>query len=191
MTPQQLAWRAAHYTPWYERIGDEGAGGWLIAVAYLSVTALCLLAARKAARETGADRPLWLLAGAALCLLAINKQLDLQLALIEGWREIALSQGWYGARRGVQLAAFAGGLAGGAAALAWLAPRVWRGGRPVRWGFAGMTVIGIYVTLRAAKFQHVLWDDPSLRATPGWVSLLEIGGIAIVAAAAAARLRRG
>lgn len=191
MTPQQLAWRAAHYTPWYERIGDDGTNGWLIAAAYLAGAGLCLLAARKSAGGGGGERHLWGAAAAALCLLGINKQLDLQVPLIEGFRELALSQGWYGARRAVQLAAFAGGLAVGAAALAWLLPRVRRGGGAIHWGFAGMVMIGVYVTLRAARFQHILWDGSRRTAVPAWLTLLEIAGIAIVAAAAAVQWRRG
>lgn len=189
MSEEQLAWLAAHHTPWYERIGDPGPVGWITAAAYLVAAALCALAARKGAALNSADCPLWLGAACILLVLGINKQADLQVGLVELWRNIALAQGWYGARRAIQFATFIAGLAGGAAALAWLVPKVRRGGRAIRWALAGMIVIGFYVNLRAAKFQHIAWDDPLLPTAPGWFSAIELCGIAIVAASAFGRMR--
>ena len=187
MTASQLAWRAAHYQPWYDRIGDGGMG-WAIAAAYLAAAILCFVSSRRLAPETRQEGSLWLAAAVVLCFLGINKQLDLQIALIEGGRELALSQGWYGARRAVQLAAFLAGLGLLAAAFSWILPRLRTSGRSLRWAVTGMGVIFFYVTLRAAKFQHVLWDDPHLSPKAGWLSLFEVAGIAIVITAALTRL---
>ena len=189
MSEEQLAWLAAHHTPWYERIGDPGLVGWLTAGAYLLTVALCASAARKGAAPVSADRPLWLGAAWILLLLGVNKQADFQVGLIELWRDLALAQGWYGARRAIQFATFVAGLAGGAVVLAWLMPIIRCGDNAIRWAFAGMIVIGIYVALRAAKFQHILWDDPLLSSGPGWFSALELGGIALVAASATWKIR--
>lgn len=185
MTPAQLAWRAQHYVPWYERIGDAGMVGWATAAGYGIAALLCLGAGGRAA---GRERALWLAAGLALLALGLNKQLDLQVALIEFWREVALAQGWYGARRMVQYAAFVLGALGAAALALGLLPVLRRQGRELRIAYAGLGLIGVYVALRAAKFQHVLWSAPGGPKGAGWLALLELGGLALVAVAA---LRKG
>lgn len=183
MSPQQLAYRAAHYTPWYERIGDGGPVAWIITFAYLAAAVLCFLAARRSLSEPRPERTLWLAAAGVVLFLALNKQLDLQVGLIEFWRENALASGWYGARRTVQLVAFGTGLVAAGFAAWWLLPVMWRQGGALKAAFAGLALIGIYIFLRAAEFQHVLWDGPGPHG-PGWLSALELGGIAIVAVAA-------
>jgi hypothetical protein len=191
VTPQQLAYRAAHYTPWYSRIGDGGAIGWLTAAAYVAAALLCLRAGGTEPETARPARMLWRAVGAALLVLGINKQLDLQIALIEFWREIALAYGWYGTRRTVQYAAFALGLLGGGVVALWLLPKVRRQSAELRAAFAGTALIGVYVVLRAAKFQHVLWSTPVAPKGPGWLALVELGGIAVVAGAAWLYARRG
>lgn len=187
MTPQQLAYRAAHYTPWYERIGDGGTIGWITAAGYLAVGLLCL---RAAQRFSTADKRLWLAAAAVLIALGINKQLDLQVALVEFWRDHALANGWYGARRTIQRVAFAIAIVAGTAIVLWLLPVVRRRGAEMRAAFAGMAFIAVYVVLRAAKFQHIFSPGPVKPTGPGWLSLLELGGLAVVACAAWFYIRR-
>lgn len=191
MTPSQLAWRAEHYVPWYERIGDGGLVAWVITAAYFLAAWLCWRAGRRQPRSARKRARLWLAAGFALLALGINKQLDLQVGLVEFWRETALDQGWYGARRTVQFAAFAFALAATVGAAAWLLPTIRASGRALRWAFAGMVLIASYIILRLAEFQHLVWDSPEPKG-PGWLALVELGGIAIVAAAASlAATRRG
>lgn len=189
MTPDQLAWRATNYVPWYERIGDGWPLAWVTVAAYLVAAVLCALTARRVADDGGDDeRALWWMAGAALLALGINKQLDLQVALIEGGRELALTYGWYGARRMVQMAVFAIVLLVLGASALWLLRRVWRQDATLKLAFAGLAVIAAYVALRLAKFQHVLWDVRGFDG-PGWLPMLELGGIALVAIAAGWRRR--
>lgn len=184
MTPDQIAWRAAHHTPWYERIGDGDPLGLTTSLFYLVAALLCLRAARRSVGEAGPARALWLAAGAVLLALGINKQLDLQVALIELGRDLALAQGWYGMRRAVQFGAFAIGLAGAAGAALWVLPLVWRQGARLRIAFAGLGLIGLYVCLRAAKFQHIVWTPPGAPDGPGWLALFELSGLALVTVAA-------
>lgn len=191
MTPEQAAWRAAHHVPWSARIGEGGPQEWAVVVAYLVAAALCVTTARRVVSPGSlSERRLWWMTGLAMLLLGLNKQLDFQILLFETGREIALAQGWYGARRLVQAAAFVAGVAVAAAGAFWLLPMAWRAGAAFRVACAGMALIATYVALRAAKFQHLLWDVRGFDG-PAWVPALELAGVLIVAGAAGWRWRRG
>ena len=120
----------------HARIGDGVALVWIATAAYLAAALLCLRAAFRARSGARPERLLWLAAGAVLLVLGINKQLDLQVALIEFWRETALAHGWYGARRTVQWVAFGVGIVAGASAALWLLPLVRRQGAALKTAFA-------------------------------------------------------
>jgi hypothetical protein len=182
MSPEQLAYRAAHYTPWYERIGDGGPVAWVITAAYFLAALMCLRAMLRSPESE--RRGLWLLAGAALFLLGVNKQLDLQVVVLEVAREMSLRQGWHGVRRTVQLASYGLALALAMGAGWWLLPRLRRQGRELRAAFAGLAVVGLYVFLRMAKFQHVVFPDTQKPEGPGWLAAIELAGITIAGGAA-------
>lgn len=188
MSPEQLAYRAAHYTPWYERIGDGGLVAWVITAAYFLAGLPCLRAMlRSPERE---QRGLWLLAGAALVLLGANKQLDLQVVLLEVAREMSLQQGWHGVRRTVQTASYILALALAIGAGWWLLRRLRHQGRELRAAYAGLAVVALYVFLRMAKFQHVVFPDTQKPEGPGWLAAIEMTGIAIAGGAAWWNARR-
>lgn len=191
MTPEQIAWRAAHHVPWQQQIGEGGPLEWAAVAGYLLAGALCVLAARRlaAVANARAERRLWHAIAGALLLLGVNKQLDLQTLLFDAGREFALTYGWYGARRVVQWAAFGAGAIVVVLSALWLLPTIWRQGATMRTACAGMALIGLYVALRAAKFQHVLWDTPGFNG-PVWLPALELVGIVAVAGAAWWRWRR-
>lgn len=188
MTAQQLAYRAAHYTPWYERIGDGGAVAWIITAAYFLAAILCVrtMLHSRAAEE----RSLWLLAAVALVLLGVNKQLDLQVMLLDLARDMSLRQGWHEARRTVQWASYGLALALVMATGWWLLRRLKHRRRSLQTAYAGLAVVCLYVFLRMAKFQHVVFPDTQTPEGPGWLAAIELAGIAITGIAAWLAARR-
>ncbi|MCA9652372.1 MAG: hypothetical protein H6712_04615 [Myxococcales bacterium] len=200
---------------WSPGIGDPTVMGWLTVVAYLAAAWLCLRAfmvekagpprpyrqAIKALlrviRKRWPDPPgparragMWLGLAITMLCLGINKQLDLQTLLTELARVAAMSEGWYDNRRAVQLGfigAFSITALAAAVGLWW----VMRGHlADFRLALVGMVLLIVFVIVRATSFHHV---DVFLGAVDddfrmNWV--LELGGISIVAVAAARRLRK-
>ena len=80
--------------------GDPTVLAWSITAAYLATAGLCFRRARVEPSPTAG--PWWLLASGTL-LLGLNKELDLQTVIIGVGRSAAMAEGWYGARRVVQL----------------------------------------------------------------------------------------
>ena len=116
--------------------------------------------------------------------LGINKQLDLQSLVTQIGRDMVRAWGLYSERRELQLGfilAVALICVGALAGFFWAARRTWRR----RWpAIAGMLFILGFVVIRAASFHHV---DAFLAARLGglkWNWILELGGIAVVVAAA-------
>lgn len=177
---------------WHLGIGDPTVEGWLVCFAYAGAAFLCWRAhrscrygqhalARSVPSEASRQERLarwWLGATLLLALLALNKQLDLQMLLTDLGRWVASAQGWYGARKLVQFAfiALLGAAAvAGAAALAWYLRAVI--GRIVL-AAAGMALLLGFVLLRAAAFHHVGGSGSTLDA---WGWLLEAAGAALIA----------
>ena len=128
-------------------------------------------------------RTLWFVLALCLLFLGINKQLDLQTALTEWGREIAVSEGFYQVRRPLQLAFMAAVFLAGLVALraVLLLGRGAAGLRPV---IGGVVFIACFVVIRATSFHHIDrllgYDIGSVRVN--W--LIELGGIAFIAAGA-------
>ncbi len=165
---------------------DPTTWAWIIVVAYGCGALLTVTVGRSAA--TPRERYFWYLSAAVLVLLGLNKQLDLQLLLTDEARNLAKAGGWYEQRRTVQgvfLLVLGFGAAGVAVLLAW-----WlrRSAHEVKIAAAGLLLLTGFVLLRAAAFHHIdAWvtvDIAGLRS--GW--WLELAGIALIGAAAAARL---
>ena len=161
---------------------DAGTLPWLTVAGYLIGAVLCVR--QRAHGETARERLFWMLAGLAMLLLGINKQLDLQTALTAWGRKMAREGGWYHQRREFQAAFLTAAVAVAAATalgLAWLV----RGMRPrVMVVLAGLCLLGLFVLVRAASFHHV---DVALRVPVFGLKLhtvLELTGIAIVLAGA-------
>jgi hypothetical protein len=165
---------------WVLGIGDPTPMGWATVAGYLVAAVLCVLWAKPAGR----GRLLPLALAAAMTLLAVNKQLDLQSLLTQIGRDAAKAQGWYEDRREYQvafIAAIAGIAVLGFILISWLLRRRWRECTLALVGFAFLLA---FIVVRAASFHRV---DQGLGET--WVGMrfnwiLELGGIALVAAGA-------
>lgn len=179
---------------WSPGIGDPTPAGWLATLAYFAAAWSCWAAARRIKpeyRRSPALRREWLLWRALSVMLAalgVNKQLDLQSALTEAARMLARSGGWYGERRGLQLAFVAtvvlSALAAGVIAL-WATRRT---SPPARLAVVGFGALLAFVVARAASFHHV-----DVAISQEWLglrvsSLIELA--ALLALIAAARWQR-
>lgn len=174
---------------WEPGPGDPSPIGWVIFAGYLLVAALAWRAGRREA-AAGLDPLLWRVLGIVSVLLALNKQLDLHNAITAYGRNLAKSEGWYLQRRPVQLVFVCLVIAGGVAAVLWALRRTGEQWRRHRLTFAGMIVLVAFVAIRAASFHHL---DIVFGLELGGFrlhALMELTGIALLAAAALHASRR-
>lgn len=162
---------------WSPGIGDPTPVGWLTVLAYLAAAVANL---RAAGRDAPDNARMWLSLFVFLGLLAVNKQLDLQSLLTAVAREEARNGGWYDSRRWIQEVFILMLLAISTAAMAFLLYLTRRRGRPLRVAMLGITVLLLFVCVRASSFHHMdaLLGVSFLAMSVNHV--LEIGGIAIV-----------
>lgn len=188
-TVHLLLAEATSLTGWRPGIGDPTVWGWLITAAYLGAGLLCLRAWRAEdwawlRGGAGLKPRVWLVLGAGLLFLCVNKQLDLQSLVTVVGRRAAQQQGWYGRHREVQLV-FVIGVAcaavGAVMAGGWYVRRAWR-----RYGLAvmGAGYLCAFVIIRAASFHHVDTLLFKTGAGPMVNRVLELGGIVLVGVAA-------
>jgi hypothetical protein len=173
---------------WTPRIGDPSLIGWATVFFYLS-TALLSWRAAASAQEAG-DIPFWKFLCVLFLALGFNKQLDLQSLLTAALREAARNEGWYAVRYRFQIAFVATVTLTGLSAIAYLLWRHQYSSRAVKAAIAGCAFTLCFVIIRAASFHHI--DRILGRSVGGWKLnwLLELGGIMLVAMAAAATRRR-
>ena len=109
-----------------------------------------------------------------------EKQLDLQSALTEAGRILALDEGWYGDRREVQAIFIAIVIAVSVLFVGVLSLSARRIPVPTWFAIIGTVVVIGYVLIRAASFHHI--DRFISRSVLGfrWNWALEMGGITIV-----------
>ncbi len=173
---------------WSPRIGDPTLWGWLTVAAYAACAVLAVAVAR---RQPGRARAFWAAVALAMALLAVNKQLDLQILLTAVGRCIAQAQGWYEQRRSVQREFVLVLLALTGVALALAAGLMRRHLRQNGLALAGLVLVAGFVAIRAAGFYHVdalvHTGFHSVRAN----FLLENAGLLLIALNALALLRRG
>jgi hypothetical protein len=185
-----IFWAVSEGGRWRPGIGDPTVLGWVTVAAYFAVAAACGLAAWRDPMTDGTRRlrarpsRFWLALAGLLVGLGINKQLDLQSLVTQIGRDVIRSRGLYSERRELQLAfivAVAITCAAALGAFFWAARRTLKR----RWpAIAGILFILGFVLIRAASFHNV---DVFLAARLGgmkWNWILELGGIAVVAAAA-------
>lgn len=170
---------------WRPGISDPTSMGVIIFAAYFLGAAVCLV---RAWRAYGTPGPgpfrFWLSCGLALAAFGINKQLDLHQLITQFGRDWARAGGWYESRRQVQMVFFlclAGAAVAGLFAMIWALramPRHYYG------ALFGLVLLGLYVLIRAASFNHV--DKFLGLGTDGFrlAWLVELGGILITAGTA-------
>jgi hypothetical protein len=130
--------------------------------------------------RTSQERHAWRAVSVVFLALGINKQLDLQSALTEAGRILALSEGWYAQRRDVQLAFII--LVAISCTVAAIILAIWAYNAPVPTWFAliGTTFVLGFVLIRAASFHHIDRFIGERILNLRWNWILEMGGISIV-----------
>jgi hypothetical protein len=165
---------------WRLGIGDPTFIGWFTVVAYFAAAWLCWRAARANAAAQKL-RHFWMGLTLLLCLLGVNKQLDLQTALTFMGKDFAKATGWYENRRYFQFAFILLVATVGSGAIALLFRRYKRDLPRLRGALIGLGFLLIFVVARAASFHHV---DQFLNFSPGGIRMnwvLELGAIACIA----------
>lgn len=178
---------------WSPGIGDPTLVGWVIVGLYAVAVWLCYRVIRLEydLREylEPPEKWLWWILVYGLALLGINKQLDLQSALTEIARMLAVYQGWYESRREMQvwfigwvgLAALSLGFV-----LAFVARRTLMA---TKIALIGCVFLLAFVFVRAASFHHF---DALIRSSVGGIQinwLLEIGGLVVIGIGAQLRAK--
>ncbi|WP_371170552.1 hypothetical protein [Aliiroseovarius sp. 2305UL8-7] len=176
---------------WSPAIGDPDLLGWATTLLYLAAAFLAFRTARLPALESTQHRFVryfWLTTAVLLTALAANKQLDLQTFIVAAGRCVSQVQGWYGMRRGVQMA-FALGVAGllGAWAI-WIMVGLRHSLLRMWLELLGVAAVVAFVMLRALRFLHVYHTH--VFGNNSWASrIFEITGPILLIIAALLMLR--
>jgi hypothetical protein len=178
---------------WSPGLGDASLVGWFTVVAYAASAFLCwraLVAARRA-RRTGRRSAVlfWAVLLGGTLALGVNKQLDLQSGVAELGRALVRALGWQEHRTPVKVALVAVGLLIGGGLCAGLAYAGRHEVRRVLLALFGWTTLCVFVSVRAISFHNV---DRFFGMDVGGARLgavLELGGIAVLAAGALLYLR--
>ena len=169
---------------WSPGIGDPTVFGWAVVVGYFVAFLFCLRAGQVYILRYG-RLGLWHVLAAAMFLLGVNKQLDLQTLFTDAGRSYARDLGIYDQRRWYQ-AVFIMLLAVSAAVAAiFVSVSAVKSAWQLRVATAGLILLFGFVVIRAASFHYV---DRMLGWDLGGVLLnhaLEILGIALVGIPAA------
>ena len=188
---------ALKFINWRPGIGDPTLIGWTITLAYFIMAFLCWwtgLAEKKNVPNTrrAGVYILWFGLAALLFVLGLNKQLDLQTLLTSLGREIAKANGWYDMRREVQrvfiiLIAIFSFLS--------LSAMIWQlrsYSRKYWLVLLGLSIIIIFVVIRAASFNHVDYLLSKWRIIGPFKMkyVVELGGILILGAGIVQNLYR-
>ncbi len=156
--------------------------------AYALAAALCSACAARERADARARR-LWYAIALAMLVLGVIRELEVQGWLTGAARDLAIAQGWYDSRRLLQAETIVALGLCGALVLAWLDQKFRDLGVAVRLALLGLVYLAVYLVVRATSLHHV---DILLNVKLAGLRLiwfLELGGIAIVLAGAAVRLR--
>ncbi len=166
---------------------------WIIVLTYVVAAVLSFGAyaiARRGERQFNTADPaeaenqrllkrLWLVIGVTLLVFALSRQFNLQTLLIQLARDKASSQGWYGDRRGYQIAFIILTATIGVSGTVGLGLILGRVIGRVALAVAGFGMLVSFAVIRAASFHYV---DKVLSLggmfRVNWV--LEIGGIVLI-----------
>lgn len=181
---------------WHFGIGDSNVMGWVTVVAYAVVAVLCVrawMSARRAEHGLAGARSdesenqatlkhLWVVVTIVVVALGINKQLDLQTLGIDSLTDRARSQGWYDDRRRYQLGLVVVLLTVAPVVVVVVAYRLRRVATRAGGALLGLTVLVVFVALRAVNF-HVV--DEVVDGSNGHLNwVLELSGSAVIGVAA-------
>jgi hypothetical protein len=164
--------------------------GWLTVVLYalaawqcyrLPTTPPCVQARREAA--------IWWTLALGLLALGINKQLDLQTALTEIGRIVAVQNGWYERRHEVQLKFIHGVLVLASLLVFALVLLARKAHAATIFALIGSAFLVTFVVIRAASFHHLELFTSREYLGLRINSILEMGGICLIIAGARLRLR--
>ena len=186
---------------WKLGIGDPTVLGWVTTVGYFIAAGLCgayALRARKMAKKgsivhrPSSFRPsssvFWWSLAVFMLLMGFNKQLDLQVLVLQVARQVSKEQGWFGERDAVRKCIILGFAFIGLILMVWLGwtcRRVWR--RYIL-AVSGIALIVTFVLIRASGNRLVI-----LGYCPGrfpMYDILEVGGIVCIVVSALIELRR-
>lgn len=161
---------------WSPVIGDPSLMGWVIVAVYAVTGISCMAAARMRRR----DRRFWVMLSIVLLFLAVNKQLDLQSAVTAAGRCLSQMQGWYDARRSVQVVVILGLLVTSCLILLVSVIRLRHSLNRIGLALVGFGLLLTFVAVRAVGFHHF---DAFIGITIGqtrmnWV--LELTGPAMI-----------
>ena len=145
---------------WAEKRGDPTVIGWGIAVGYALVGLLCLYCtgifdSRRVVPISQVFAWFWRLMAVVLFLLAINKQLDVQLLLADIGRALTKYQGWYGQRKPAQIRVLALGACLGLACLLEIGHRLRRAPRSTLIALMGVLILGVNVVVHLVSLHSI------------------------------------
>jgi len=149
---------------WADKWGDRTVVGWGITVGYALVGWLCLYCtgmfdSRRAVSISQVFAWFWRLMAVVLFLLAINKQLDVQLLLADIGRALTKYQGWYGQRKPAQIRVLALGACLCLGCLLEIGHRLRRAPRSTLIALLGVLILGVNVVIHLVSLhsiEHVL-----------------------------------
>lgn len=181
---------------WKPGIGDPTILGWVTTIGYIIAAALCglyALRARKMDHEVNVvHRPsssvFWWGLTVFMLLMGFNKQLDLQVLVLQIARQISKEQGWFAERDIVRKWIIVGSAFMGLILMAWLGWTCRCAWRRYILAVAGIALLILFVLIRASGNRLMI-----LGCRPGrfpMYDILEIGGIVCIGASALIELRR-
>lgn len=171
---------------WSPTIGDPTFLGWFTVFAYTLVAIQSFIVCSHSRQLFTVDRVklryFWYCVGLVFCLLAINKQLDLQSFFTRAMKYMARDQGWYGYRRELQKIFIVAIAVSSVAIILVLLATFRQHWRTHFLAFFGIIFIVGFVLIRAASFHHI---DILLGMGGKYLNvnhIVELTGITMVAA---------
>ena len=181
---------------WRPTIGDPEPIGWIITFSYLFVAACCVSVGRRqraVAIRLNSNGDPWFWFGLAVLLLGLgfNKQLDLQMLLIQIGRHVAKQGGWYSDIKTIKPAiVFCVGVVALPVVAAWMCAVCSRG-REYILSSLGVSVLLTFVILRAMSFHPRVKQLMDLPIIGTYLNpVLELGGAALIGVGTVLATRR-
>jgi hypothetical protein len=179
---------------WQPTIGDPTFMGWFTVAAYFLTAAAALKLSFAAdaifpRASSVKQQRFWLILGALLFFLGINKQLDLQSLLTAVGRYYARQDGWYDQRRTVQVAVIGGILITMCTAMLLFVLHFRTIFKANMLAIVGLGFLLLFIAVRATSFHHMdmLINFRILNVRMNWV--LELTGICAIGIPALGYLR--